>query len=195
MIRNFADREAEKIWGGTPSRRLPADIQSTARRKLRMLSNASVLDDLRIAPANRLEALKGNLKGQCSIRINDQWRLCFRWIDGDATTWKSSITTETSELTMKTPPNIHPGEVLLEEFLIPMGISQNALARAAGVPPRRINEIVLGKRGVTADTAVRLAVALGASERFWLDLQADYELEEAHRALGKTVEQLKRIAA
>ena len=96
---------------------------------------------------------------------------------------------------MKKLPNIHPGEVLLEEFLIPMGISQNALARAAGVPPRRINEIVLGKRGITADTAVRLAVALGASERFWLGLQADYDLEEAHSALGRTLDQLERIAA
>lgn len=67
-----------------PSRRLPADIQRVARRKLRMLANASVLDDLRIPPANRLEALKGGRKGQFSIRINDQWRICFRWIDGDA---------------------------------------------------------------------------------------------------------------
>ncbi len=84
MIRDFADKEAEKIWGGTPSRRLPADIQTVARRKLRMLNNAVTLDDLRVPPANRLEALKGDLKGQHSIRINDQWRICFRWIDGDA---------------------------------------------------------------------------------------------------------------
>ena len=96
---------------------------------------------------------------------------------------------------MKTLPNIHPGEVLLEEFLIPMGISQNALARAAGVPPRRINEIVLGKRGVSADTAVRLATVLGTSERFWLGLQADYDLEEAHRALGGALSRLRRLAA
>ena len=96
---------------------------------------------------------------------------------------------------MKKLPNIHPGEVLLEEFLIPLKISQNALARAAGVPPRRINEIVLGKRGVTADTAVRLAAALGTSERFWLGLQADYDLEEAHRSLGKTIDRIQRIAA
>ena len=96
---------------------------------------------------------------------------------------------------MKILPNVHPGEVLLEEFLLPMGISQNALARAAGVPPRRINEIVLGKRGISADTAVRLAAALGASERFWLGLQADYDLEEARRALGKAVERITRIAA
>ncbi|WP_159015908.1 HigA family addiction module antitoxin [Cognatiluteimonas profundi] len=96
---------------------------------------------------------------------------------------------------MKTLPNIHPGEILLEEFLIPMAISQNALARAAGVSPRRINEIVLHKRGVTADTAVRLAAVLGTSERFWLGLQADYDLEEAHRALGKSLAHLERIAA
>lgn len=105
------------------------------------------------------------------------------------------MTTETSEPTMKTLPNIHPGEVLLEEFLTPMGISQNALARAAGVPPRRINEIVLGKRRVTADTAVRLAAALGTSERFWLGLQADFDLEEAHRSLGSAVQNIERIAA
>jgi proteic killer suppression protein len=84
VIRNFADKEAERIADGTPSRRLPADIQSVVRRKLRMLGNASVLDDLRVPPANRLEALKGIRKGQYSIRINDQWRICFRWIDGAA---------------------------------------------------------------------------------------------------------------
>ena len=84
MIRNFADREAEKIWDGTPSRRLPGDIQAVARRKLRMLNNALNLDDLRIPPANRLEALRGNRKGQHSIRINDQWRICFNWSRGDA---------------------------------------------------------------------------------------------------------------
>jgi addiction module HigA family antidote len=96
---------------------------------------------------------------------------------------------------MKALPNIHPGEVLLEEFLTPFGISQNALARATKVPPRRINEIVLGKRSVSADTAVRLAAALGTSKRFWLGLQSDYDLEEAHRALGNKVARIERIAA
>lgn len=96
---------------------------------------------------------------------------------------------------MKKLPNIHPGEVLNEEFLQPLGISQNALARAMHVPPRRINEIVLGKRGITADTAVRLAAALGTSERFWMGLQADYDLEEAHKSLEGTVGMIKRIAA
>ena len=81
-------------------------------------------------------------------------------------------------------PNTHPGEVLREEFLTPLNLSQNRVARDINVPPRRINEIVLGKRAVTADTALRLARYFGTSERFWLGLQADYDLEEARRALG-----------
>lgn len=84
MIRDFADEETEKIWEGIVSRRLPHDIQTVARRKLRMLNNARQLEDMRIPPANRLEALKGDRRGQHSIRINDQWRICFRWNDGDA---------------------------------------------------------------------------------------------------------------
>lgn len=84
MIRSFKSREAEAIWRGPHSRRLPQDIQSTARRKLRMLNNAQTLEDLRIPPANRLEALKGARSGQHSIRINDQWRICFVWHQGDA---------------------------------------------------------------------------------------------------------------
>ena len=79
MILSFADKETERIWDGDVSRRLPISIQAIARRKLRMINNARRLDDLRIPPANRLEALKGDLKGQYSIRINDQWRICFRW--------------------------------------------------------------------------------------------------------------------
>lgn len=80
--------------------------------------------------------------------------------------------------------NVHPGEVLLEELLIHMKISQNRLARDIGVPPRRINEIVHGKRAVTADTALRLARYFGTSETFWMGLQADYDLEEARIRLG-----------
>jgi toxin HigB-1 len=82
MIRSFADRETELIWGGRRSRRLPADIQAAALRKLRMLNQARVMSDLRIPPGNRLEALKGTRKGQHSIRINNQWRVCFRWSEG-----------------------------------------------------------------------------------------------------------------
>jgi antitoxin HigA-1 len=91
--------------------------------------------------------------------------------------------------------NIHPGEVLLEEFLDPMGISQNALARATSVPPRRINEIVLGKRALTADTALRLAAFFGTSEGFWLGLQADYDLEEARAGMSKELLRVEQARA
>lgn len=79
MIIAFASRETEQIWLGEVSRKLPRDIQQIALRKLFMLDKAQSLNDLRIPPANRLEALKGNRKGQHSIRINDQWRICFIW--------------------------------------------------------------------------------------------------------------------
>jgi addiction module HigA family antidote len=91
--------------------------------------------------------------------------------------------------------NPHPGEILLEEFLKPMTLSQNALARAIGVPPRRINEIVLGKRAVTADTDLRLARYFGMSEGFFLGLQADHDLMARKRELGTALDAIPRRAA
>jgi proteic killer suppression protein len=85
MILSFRDRDTEAIWKGDVSRRLPREIQQIARRKLRMLNNAKTLEDLRAPPGNRLEGLKGDRKGQHSIRINDQWRICFVWRTADAT--------------------------------------------------------------------------------------------------------------
>ena len=83
----------------------------------------------------------------------------------------------------------------MEEFLQPMDISQNALARAIGVPPRRINEIVLGKRSISADTALRLARAFGTSEQFWMGLQADYDLEEARKTAADDLRRVRPLAA
>lgn len=83
MIRSFACKETEGIWNGKASRKLPRDIQDRALRKLRQLDAALNVDDLRLPPSNFLEALKGARKGQWSIRINNQWRLCFRWNDGE----------------------------------------------------------------------------------------------------------------
>jgi toxin HigB-1 len=84
VILGFADRETERIWAGRRSRRFPSDLQDAALRKLRLLNVSGRLEDLRIPPGNRLEALKGDRKGQHAIRINDQWRICFRWVDGGA---------------------------------------------------------------------------------------------------------------
>ncbi|MBW1776209.1 MAG: type II toxin-antitoxin system RelE/ParE family toxin [Deltaproteobacteria bacterium] len=84
MIKSFRDKETEKIFGRQLSSKLPQNIQRTAHKKLVILDAAPELNDLRIPPGNRLEALKGNRKGQHSIRINEQWRICFKWSDGDA---------------------------------------------------------------------------------------------------------------
>jgi proteic killer suppression protein len=84
MIKSFKSKETAHIFARLRSTRLPQDIQQVSYRKLRMLNNAITLDDLRIPPANRLEKLSGDRAGQYSIRINDQWRICFEWIDGNA---------------------------------------------------------------------------------------------------------------
>ena len=102
---------------------------------------------------------------------------------------KSSIATS------RLLPNPHPGEILLEEFLKPMGLSQNAVARAVDVPPRRINEIVLGKRAVTADTDLRLARLFGVSDGFFLTLQADYDLMQRRREIGGALSAIRPRAA
>lgn len=96
---------------------------------------------------------------------------------------------------MSTIAPIHPGEVLMEEFLTPLEVTQNRLAVAIGVPPRRINEIVHGKRRITADTALRLARYFGTTDRFWLNLQTRYDLEVEKDHLGNALDDITPIAA
>jgi toxin HigB-1 len=84
VIQNFKNKETQKIFERQRSRKLPSDIQQVALRKLRMLNRAETLQDLRVPPANRLERLVGDREGQYSIRVNDQWRICFEWQDGEA---------------------------------------------------------------------------------------------------------------
>ena len=88
MIKDFGDKESEKIWNGIRSKKLPSEIQHVARRKLRMLNNAQEVNDLRVPPANRLEKLKGDLNDFYSIRINNQWRIIFQWKNNDAYAFK-----------------------------------------------------------------------------------------------------------
>jgi addiction module HigA family antidote len=95
----------------------------------------------------------------------------------------------------KTMDPIHPGEILLEEFLEPLNLSQNRLANAIGVPPRRINEIVLGKRRITANTALRMSRYFGTSERFWMNLQSRFDLELERDRIGKDLEQITPLIA
>ncbi len=90
-------------------------------------------------------------------------------------------------------PSVHPGEILIEEFLEPLGLSQYRLAHDISVPPRRINEIVHGKRAISADTALRLARYFGTTDRFWLNLQARFDLEQERDYLGNRLEKEVRI--
>lgn len=96
---------------------------------------------------------------------------------------------------MRDYPPIHPGEILLEEFLKPINLSQYRLAKDIHVPPRRINEIVKGKRAITADTALRLSRFFGTSEGFWLGLQSDYDLENTREALRAEMDRIKPLSA
>ncbi len=89
---------------------------------------------------------------------------------------------------------MHPGELLADEYLEPLGVTQHRLAVAIGVPPRRINEIVQGKRGISADTALRLARYFGTSERFWLNLQSRYDLEREKDALADTLDRIRPLS-
>lgn len=90
---------------------------------------------------------------------------------------------------------IHPGEILAEEYLVPWGVTQHRLAVDIGVPPRRINEIVHGKRRISADTALRLARYFGTSERFWLNLQGRYDLEVERDRLGSVLDEIRPLTA
>src|SRR5258708_36101354 len=191
MIQSFADAETRSVWSGQCSRRLPTDIQNVALRKLRLLNQARVLGDLRVPLGNRLEALKADRQGQHSIRINDHGASALYGMKEDRRMSKSSTITSRSGLLR----NPHPGEILLEEFLKPMDLSQNALARAVHVAPRRINEIVLGKRDVTADTDLRLARYFGLSEGFFLGLQMDYDLMQRRREIDRDLKTIRPRAA
>jgi addiction module HigA family antidote len=98
-----------------------------------------------------------------------------------------------AEVTVMAP--VHPGEILLEEFLRPLGVSQYQLAKQIGVPGRRINEIVHGQRRISADTALRLARYFGTSERFWMNLQARYDLEVEKDRLGDSLDAIQPLSA
>jgi proteic killer suppression protein len=186
----------------------PTDVVAAARRKLAMLHAAARLDDLRIPPSNRLEALRGDRAGQHSIRVNDRWRVCFVWQDGHAheveivdchrgghgmPTRHRLISRKELDAgcvrfgdvaTAARLPSVTPGEILREEFLVPMGLSATRLAREIGVPANRITAILAGTRAITADTALRVAARFGTSAEFWMNLQTAHDHGVARQALA-----------
>ena len=137
-------------------------------------------------PSNRFEALKGDRKGQYSIRINDQWRICFEWPDGAPEPFNIEIVDyhERSEPMARTP--IHPGEILADE-LEELGMSAAALARELHVPTNRITQILSGTRAISADTALRLGHWFGTGPELWMNLQKQYELRLAEQEVGQQI--------
>jgi addiction module HigA family antidote len=187
VIRSFRGAATERLWSRRRAKGIDPRIERVTLRKLAMLDAAEALEDLRIPPGNRLEALKGDRAGQHSIRINQQWRICFVWTAaGPEDVQIVDYHEEVDTMAAITP--VHPGEVLLEEFLGPLGVTQHHLAVAVGVPPRRINEIVHGKRRISADTALRLARYFGTTDRFWLNLQTRFDLEVKKDLLGAALD-------
>ncbi len=192
VIRSFADRNTERVWNREPIRSLDSRILRSAPRKLVVLDAATALDELRIPPGNRLEVLKGDRAGQHSIRVNDQWRVCFTWTgSGPQNVEIADYHQEVTDMDKLAP--VHPGEVLMEDFIGPLGITQNRLAVAIGVPPRRINEIVHGQRRISADTALRLGRYFGTSAQFWVNLQSHYDLEVERDVLGAALDAIRPL--
>jgi addiction module HigA family antidote len=150
------------------------------------------LQILASSPGNQLEALRGDRKGQHSIRINDQWRICFVW--GGCNCYDVEIVDyhlKRSKARMSKPgpplPPVHLGEILREDFMKPVGLTVNKLALELHVPATRIGEIVHEIRRITAETALRLARYFNTNAEFWLNLQTFYDLEVTRRS-GKVSE-------
>ncbi len=186
-------QEARPLGGGRFK-----NFERVARRKLLQLRAATVLDSLLIPPGNHLEALKDDRKGQHSIRINDQWRVCFVWkLDG---AHQVEIEDYHYEQKMtKLLDETHPGEVLLEDFMRPMGITGRQLAADIDVSPSRTSDLVSGGRPITVDTALRLGLFFGMESRFWLNLQSEYDIRMAERetkaAIARRIRVFRPVAA
>jgi len=190
MIVSFRDPDTAALAAGIRVKRFEA-IESVARRKLRQLEIAGRLDDLRVPPGNRPEALKGDRTGQFSIRINDQYRICFVWTSaGPAEVEILDYHQEELDMGTKLAP-VTPGELLLEEFLKPMGILHYRLAKEIGVPATRISEIIARRRSITADTDLRLCRFFGLSDGYWLRAQVAYDTEVAHEQLADELEKIR----
>jgi addiction module HigA family antidote len=131
------------------------------------VNRATTLGELRIPPNNRLEQLVGDRAGQHSIRINDQFRVCFRFDQGSAFDVEIRLSLNERDAMARQVAYPHPGEILSEEFMLPMGITAYRLAKDIGVDQTRISEIVAGRRAITVDTNLRLSRYFGTNDEFW----------------------------
>ena len=190
MIRTFRCSLTAALFAGERVARF-ANISAVATRKLQQIDSAETLESLRAPPGNRLEPLKGDRRGQHSIRINDQLRVCFVWQGGGVLDVEIIDYHREASMSTRAPKNgmrpVHPGEILREDFLQPLGMSANALSKALRVPASRINDIVLERRGVSVDTAMRLVRYFGGDVQTWLNLQTAYDLKVAEKTIAAKI--------
>lgn len=188
MIASYKDEDTERFAMGVRVRRF-VPFERVALRKIRQLQVCASLDDLRVPPGNRLEALKGDRAGQYSIRVNGAIGSALsgdrRWLGMSKS---SIITSDETSADLLSP--VTPGELLKEEFLVPMGISQYRLAKETGIPAQRIGQIVLGKRRVTADTDLRLCRYFGLTDGYWLRAQVAFDLEAEKRRIEPELDKI-----
>jgi addiction module HigA family antidote len=177
VIRSFRDKTTEAVFNGECPKGFPADLVKVARRKLRYLNAAADLGDL------------GNIRSGSTISSG-----CVLFGRRMARRRSRSWTTiKRGPAMAKRLKPMHPGEVLREEFLLPLKLSAGALAKVCGLPRTRIERIVSEQTGISADTALRLAKALGTTAQLWLNLQNDYDVEIAKRDLGKTLDHIEIV--
>lgn len=188
MIVNFADKITEQIFSGLVVAKIDLGLQKLALRRLRYIHAASRIEDLMVPPSNRLEKLKGDLKDFYSVRVNNQWRIVFRWQDGKATDVQF-IDYHWEDVIMTHIDIDHPGTLLREDFLNDLAIKPATLARTIGVDRAAIKAILDGKRSITAEMSIKLGLALGLSPAFWLNLQSDYDLRKAEQDNGEYLRQ------
>lgn len=196
MTRSFADDETERFYTTGKSRRIPIEMHRRANMRLTQLNAATRIEDLRLPPSNRLEALRHDRLGQWSVCISDRYQVCFRFENGDAFDVEIVDYHEEGVVMMINSglPAIHPGE-FLAEILSELGLSQAQFARAIGVSPMRVSHVIHGTRPVTAELALRFGRALGQSPQYWLNLQAAYDLKGAEAAIGKQLQAVSELVS
>jgi proteic killer suppression protein len=196
MIQSFKDKDSAAFFQGRRVRRFEG-FAAQARRWFSLLNTATSLADLAGLPSNQLEQLHGDRQGQHSIRINEQWRICFIWQDDgphdvEIVDYHCITALLKKERNMSIPagpnkmPLVRPGEILQEELAY-LGLTARQFSLALNVPPNRISAILHGHRGITVDTARRLARYFGTSPEMWLRLQMDYDLKRTQQADGARI--------
>jgi len=184
VIRSCGDKETERLAREQRVRRFAA-FERVAQRKLTALDAA---DDLRVSfPAYGLNCSKATTPEPTPFGSTTNGASRFAGSTITPRTSPSKTTAEGAPMTKRLPP-VHPGEILREEAMVPIGLSANRLARELGIPASRVLEIVNGRRGISADTALRLGRYFGTGEQFWMNLETNYDLAVARDANGKAIE-------